>query len=112
METEANGHSLSPYYLPPWFLQHNRHSSVTDAQARRLLGFPDAIIVSTPFGIYIADNIQTIQLVLIANCRDDTSTRIGVQRVFNWLEQSGEDTLLSERAKARTQIIKTIAKVV
>lgn len=87
------------------------HSSVTDAQARKLLGFPDAIIVSTPFGIYIADNIQKIQLVLIANCRDDTSTRIGVQRVFNWLEQSGEDTLLSERAKARTQIIKTIAKV-
>lgn len=87
------------------------HSNITEAQARKLLGFPDAIIVATSFGIYIADNIQKIQLVLIANCRDDTSTRIGVQRIFNWLEQSGEDTLLSERAKARTQIVETIAMV-
>ncbi len=87
------------------------HSNITEAQARKLLGFPDAIIVSTPFGIYIADNIQKIQLVLIANCRNDTSTRIGVQRIFNWLEQSGEDILLSERAEYRTQIVKTIAMV-
>lgn len=87
------------------------HSNITEAQARKLLGFPDAIIVSTPFGIYLADNIQKIQLVLIANCRNDTSTRIGVQRIFDWLEQSGEDILLSERAKYRTQIVKTIAMV-
>lgn len=86
------------------------HRSVTESQAARQLGFPDATIVSPPFGVYVADNIQKIQLVFIANCRDETSTREGIQRVFEWLGQSGEDRLLSERAVSRSRIVKAIAK--
>ena len=88
------------------------HRSVTEAQAMRQLGFPDATIVSTPFGIYVADNVQRIQLLFLANCRDETSTRYAVQRVFDCLEETEEDRRLGERAKARARIVKAIANEV
>jgi hypothetical protein len=83
---------------------------VTESQAARQLGFPDATIVAPPFGVYVADDVQKIQLVFIANCRDETATRQGVQRVFDWLEQSGEYARLSARAASRAKIVRAIAK--
>ena len=88
------------------------HRSATETQAIRLLGFPDATIVSAPFGVYVADNIQKVQFAFISNCRDDTSTRHGVQRFFEWLRQTGEDRLLAQRAAARARIIRVIAREV
>jgi hypothetical protein len=86
------------------------HRSVTESQASKQLGFPDATIVAPPFGVYVVDNVQKIQLVFVANCRDETATRQGVQRVFDWLEQSGEAELLSARALSRARIVRAIAK--
>lgn len=86
------------------------HKSVTESQAMALLGFPDATIVSGSFGIYVADNVQKIQLCLISNCRDESSTRHGLQKLFDWLTQTGEDTLLAGRAASRSRIVKAIAK--
>jgi hypothetical protein len=86
------------------------HQGVTASQARRLLGFPDATIVQAPFGVYVADRVQKIQLVFITQCRDETSARYGVQRLFDWLDQTQEDGLLAERAAARKRIVKAIAK--
>ncbi len=85
------------------------HRNVTESQAMKMLGFPDAEIVSESFGVYVADDIQKIQLVFIANCRDDTSTRHGTQRVLKWLKQTGEATLLGKRAESRKKIVQTIA---
>ena len=76
----------------------------------QLLGFPDATIVSGSFGVYVADNVQKIQLCMIANCRDESSTRHGLQKLFDWLGQTGEDDLLAARATSRDKIVKTIAK--
>ena len=84
--------------------------AATESQAIALLGFPDATVVKAPFGIYIADNIQKIQLVLLADCRDNTSTRNAVSRFLDWLDQTGEAELLAERAKSRTRIIQAIEK--
>lgn len=86
------------------------HRSITESQAARQLGFPDATIVPPPFGVYVADDVQKIQLVFIAHCRDETATRQGVQRVFDWLEQTGEGLLLSSRAASRAKIVRAIAK--
>jgi hypothetical protein len=83
--------------------------SVAESQAINLLGFPDATIVSAPFGIYVADNVQKIQIALIKDCRDPTSTNLGLQRFIAWLRQTGEETLLAQRAKGRTRIVKAIA---
>lgn len=79
--------------------------TVTEAQAIALLGFPDATIVSGSFGIYVADNVQKIQMCLVANCRDAASTTHGVQRMFDWLDRSGESDHLLRRAKSRRKIV-------
>jgi hypothetical protein len=56
---------------PVHFIACNR-SMTEGSQAIRQLGFADAIIVTTPFGVYVADDIQKIQIVYLANCRDET----------------------------------------
>lgn len=85
------------------------HRTVTENQATKLLGFPDATVINSPFGVYVADNIQKMQYVFLANCRDPVQTRLAVQRFWNWLEQSGESDLLAKRALARSKIVKVIA---
>ena len=86
------------------------HQSATETQAIRQLGFADAVVVSPPFGVYVADNIHKIQLIFIKGCRDGTSTRHGVQRAFEWLSQTGEDRLMAKQATARSRITRAIAK--
>lgn len=82
-----------------------------DAAGRqaKLLGYPDATVIATPFGVFVADNIQMVQFVLITNCRDESSTRHGLQRFFDWLEQSGEENYVACRAEARAAIVRVIA---
>lgn len=82
----------------------------TETQAQNILGFPDATIVQTPFGIYVADPIQKVQFVFLKDCRDPSTTRFAAQRLFDWLEQTGESIALAQRAKSRSKIVKLIAK--
>ena len=84
-------------------------TGVTTSQARVLLGFPDATIVTPGFGIFVADEVQQIQFALLRDCRDETSTRSAVHRLRSWLSESGEDQLVLERAKRRRIIADTIA---
>lgn len=86
------------------------HRGTTESQALKMLGFADAVAVSPPFGIYVADLIHKVQLVFITNCVDDTTTRHGVQRFFEWMDQTGEASLLAERAQSRKRIVKALAK--
>jgi hypothetical protein len=86
------------------------HKTATEAQASKMLGFPDATVVAAPFGIFVADNIQKVQFAFIVNCRDEENTRHGAQRFFDWLAQNREDVFLAERAKARARIVRAIAK--
>lgn len=78
--------------------------AVTESQAVRQLGFPDAVVVSAPFGIYVADDVQKIQMAFIANCRDKTTTRANVQAFLNWLSEHGEAKYLVQRAIKRRQL--------
>ncbi len=89
------------------------HKGVSENQAITMLGHPDAIVVDHPkVGIYVADPVQKTQLMLLRNCRDETSTRHAVQRALDWLERSGEGAHLAERAASRAKICKLIAKEV
>jgi hypothetical protein len=87
------------------------HRTVTESQAAKLLGFPDATIVSAPFGVFVADPVQKVQLAFITNCRDETNTRHGVQRFFEWLQQTNEEANVAQRAKARAHIVRAVAEV-
>ncbi|WP_234683504.1 hypothetical protein [Bradyrhizobium monzae] len=84
--------------------------STTEKQATDLLGFADATVVTTMFGVYLVDRIQQIQFILLANCRDETSTRFAVQRLFDWLGRSGEADEVMRRARSRKRIVTTIRK--
>jgi hypothetical protein len=86
------------------------HKTATESQATKLLGFSDATLVTAPFGVFVADPIQKVQFAFITNCRDEANTRHGLQRFIEWLNQTGEDKLLAERAQARARIIRAIAK--
>jgi hypothetical protein len=85
------------------------HHGITESQGMKMLGFPDATVVTPPFGLYVADDVQKIQLVFLARCRDETGTRHGVQRLFAWLRSTGEVDRLARRASARRQIVEAIA---
>lgn len=78
--------------------------SISESQALRQLGFPDAIVISHPFGVYVADDVQKIQMAFIANCRDETTTWRGVQSFLNWLDDHGEIKYLVQRAADRRRI--------
>ncbi len=88
------------------------HKTATETQAAKLLGFPDATLVSAPFGVFVADPIQKVQFAFITNCRDESNTRHGLDRFMEWLEQTGEDKLLADRAQARARIVNAVAKEV
>lgn len=81
----------------------------TESQATKLLGFPDATLVTAPFGVFAADPVQNVQFAFITNCRDETTARHGVQRFFDWLVQTGEDVRLARRALARARIVRAIS---
>lgn len=85
------------------------NKTATEAQAMKLLGFPDATVVSPPFGIFVADPVQMVQFAFIKDCRDESTTRHGVQRFLEWLKQTGEDKLVARRAAHRANIVRAIA---
>lgn len=87
------------------------HRGVTETQAIRQLGFPDATIVEPPFGVYVADPVQKIQMIFLANCTDPTATLSRVQEAKTWLERAQEAPLLRQRAEERAAIVRTIARV-
>jgi len=84
-------------------------AGVTEAQARALLGFPDATFVTPAFGIFAADEVQHIQFAMLKDCRDDTTVRAAVHRFRTWLEETGEDQVVVGRARRRRNIADAIA---
>jgi len=83
--------------------------AVTESQARRLLGFPDATVVKDTWGIWVSDALQRIQLLLIDRCTSGSSTTARVQQAFSWLHTSGEEDTLASRAERRAGIVVAMA---
>ena len=81
-----------------------------ESQARNILGFPDATILKDSFGIYVADNIQKIQMVFIEKCSDSTSTSMALQEFLNWLVRTNELRKFIKRAESRKKIIHIISE--
>jgi len=100
--SESSTDSLGPIHLI------GVHKGVTEQQTIAVLGQPDAVIVDGPFGIYIADKIQNIQMVFLSNCRDSASSRHNVQKFLSWIDESGESDSLFLRAERRSQLMNII----
>ena len=84
------------------------HRTVTERQAVGRVGCPDVTVLAPPFGVFLADNIQKTQFLLIKNCRDVASTRRGIHGAIQWLESTDEGNLLLARAAARARILAVI----
>lgn len=86
------------------------HRGVTEAQALRMLGIPDGIAITTPFGIHVVDPVEFVQMTFIAHCRDSSAIRNGVARMYEWWTQSGEGARVAERAAKRRRIVEAISQ--
>jgi hypothetical protein len=86
--------------------------TVTETQALRMLGFPDATIVSDSFGIHVADNIQKIQIVLLKECVSPSAIRRQLAAWFEFLRREREDQFVLKRAQSRFRIIEAVANEV
>jgi hypothetical protein len=87
------------------------HKGVTEAQAIRQLGYPDVTVVSPPFGVYVADEVQKIQMIFLRDCKDATTTQSRVEEAREWLDRSQEAPELRRRAHERALIVQQIAAV-
>ena len=86
------------------------YRSVTEAQALKLVGSPDAIAIASDFGVLALDAVAKLQLVLLARCHDETSTALAMRRLREWLVASDEGERLERRAAARRDIVAAIAR--
>jgi hypothetical protein len=66
------------------------HKGVTEAQAKRMLGFPNATVVDAPF--------------------DETETQHGVQRFLDWLPQAEQSAALVRFARKRKEVVGLLAQ--
>lgn len=85
------------------------YKGATEAQALKMLGFPDATVVPGRFGLHVADSVQKIQIVLLKNCQSPHATTDAVGTWLEWLKRSFEDVEVASRAAARKRIITAIA---
>jgi hypothetical protein len=85
------------------------HKKCTESQVTRFMGQPDLFLVSAPFGHFVSDPTGFAQAFFLVDCRDETSTRLACQRMFDWIEESGESARIVERAVSRARILKTVA---
>ena len=85
------------------------HRAVTESQALKILGFPDAVTITSGFGVFVADNVQMAQLVFLRECRDKTALRQSTQLFMDWLNTSGEGHEIIRRATSRKEVVKVIA---
>ena len=83
---------------------------ITEAQAVRILGFPDATIITAPFGVFVADEVQKIQMAFLAQCRDEPSTHDAVSQFVSWLDRVGERDSILARGRLRSQLVTILAK--
>lgn len=83
----------------------------TETQAAKQLGSPDATIVPTEFGVYVADEIQKVQIVFLSHCIDPSSIYGRVQTMLNWLDATQEGDRLLSRAEDRTRIVSLLARL-
>jgi hypothetical protein len=73
------------------------------------MGHPDLFIVQAPFGFFVADQTSFVQAFFLVDCRDEASTCVACQRLFDWIDQSGEGGRIVERAASRARILRAVA---
>jgi hypothetical protein len=85
------------------------HRSCTESQIVAFMGHPDLFIVKAPFGYFVADEASFVQTFFLTDCRDSIATLLGLQRTFDWVEQSRERPQILRRGRSQARILRAIA---
>jgi hypothetical protein len=85
------------------------HKSCSESQVNSFMGHPDLFTVKAPFGFFVADLVSFVQTFFLVSCRDETSTKVALRRMFDWIEQSGELGRILARGRSRRAILAAIA---
>jgi len=109
MQDHLHARALERHQVPGVVHLIACHRSVTETQATRMLGTPDAMSVASDFGVYVADHVQKIQIVFLAQCGDETAVALAIRHFSEWLVQSGEEQRLIDRTESRSRILKAVA---
>jgi hypothetical protein len=86
------------------------NKNCTESQVVSFLGHPDLYLVRAPFGFFVADQLSFVQAVFLTECTDLGATVSACERLFDWLKVSGEEERLVIRARARTKVLKSVAR--
>lgn len=86
------------------------YKTITESQVRKIMGFPDVILIKDEFGIYVADKIYKIQMVFLEKCIDESNTIKQVENFFDWLYRSRETEEFIKRARDRKDIVLKISE--
>lgn len=81
--------------------------SATLAQARSLIGDPDAFVIKTSFGAWAAERVYGAQIALVAGCLDAGSTRQQIQLTLDWISRRNSHQALQNARRRSTICIAT-----
>lgn len=85
--------------------------SVTELQVKNLVGFPDLAVNKTPFGYYLWDTTNHIQMFFLQKCINTNAVGTNINYLSQWLKTSKEEGNVMKRAEARFKILKVISSV-
>lgn len=86
------------------------HRTITESQALKILGSPDAMTVATDFGLYALDRVQKVQILFLAKCGNETAVASAARLMSEWLQATGEQARLIANAESRRRILQAIAQ--
>ncbi len=87
------------------------YRGVSEAAARKLYGVEDATYIPLDAGMLVRDSKLKVQMLLVAKCADTSATRAALQELFEWIERSGQATVIAQHAKDRAVIVRAIQQV-
>lgn len=84
------------------------YGNCTEIQIKNLVGFPDLTVIKTPFGFYLWDTTNHIQMFFLAKCKNGNAIGTNINYVLQWLHSSKENENITKRAQARYSILMAI----
>jgi hypothetical protein len=84
------------------------HKTCAESRIFAFLGHPDVYIVKTGFGFFAVDLSSFVQAFFLIECRDEDSTVMALEQMFEWIAVAGEEEAIVDRARSRQRILAAV----
>jgi hypothetical protein len=81
------------------------YGNATEIQVKNLVGYPDLVVIKGTFGFYLWEKNVHIQMFFMVKCINPQTIKRRLSQLINWLNESGEESKIIVRAKARYSIL-------